>query len=104
MFEEPAIQKETVPAPKLFSDVVLPLSGPIPNGLDKCLFNLALDFSHLLQVPTIDAPVIALLFSSHLTGPPEESLCLEDKRAEHTLIKGHQAQEEAGLKDQQTRS
>lgn len=95
LFEEPSIQAEVVPAPKLFSDVVqrqwsFPSSGPLPNGLDKRFYNMASDFSNLLQVPSVDAPVVALS-SSPITGPPDESLRPEDKKAERTLIKGHQA-------------
>ncbi|XP_034289068.1 kelch-like protein 15 isoform X3 [Pantherophis guttatus] len=43
------------------------------------------------KVPIVDAPVVALSSSTHLAGPPDESLRPEDKRAERTLIKGHQA-------------
>lgn len=66
-------------------------SGPLPNIQDKRFYTLAADFSDLLQVPSVDAPMVALSSTTHLVGPPDESLCPEDKRAERTLIKGHQA-------------
>lgn len=96
LFQEPTVQREVVPAPKLFSDVVLrqwsfPSSGPVPNNLDKQFYNMAPDFSHLLQVPSVDAPVLALSSLSPLAGPPEEYLRPEEKKVERTLIKGHQA-------------
>lgn len=96
LFQEPTVQKGVVPAPKLFSDVVLrqwsfPSSGPVPNNLDKRFYNMAPDFSHLLQVPSVDAPVLALSSASPLTGPSEKCLHPEEKKAEKTLIKGHQA-------------
>lgn len=96
LFQEPTVQTEIVPAPKLFSDVVrrqwsFPSSGPIPNNLDKRFYNMATDFTNLLQISTIDAPMVVLSSSSPLMGPPEESLRPKDKKAERTLIKGHQA-------------
>lgn len=96
LFQEPSVHKEIIPAPKLFSDVVLrqwssPSSGPVPNSLDKRFFNVAPEFSHLLQVPSVDPPVLALSSPSPLTGPPEECLRPEERKAERTLIRGHQA-------------
>lgn len=96
LFAEPTIDPETIPAPKLFLDVLhrqwsLPGTGPSPNSLDKRLYNSAAALSDLLQPPTIDPPIVALSNPVHLTGPPEDSLRPEDKRAKKTLIKGHQA-------------
>ncbi|XP_060547127.1 uncharacterized protein LOC132711664 [Pantherophis guttatus] len=96
VFLEPTVRTEVVPAPKLFSDVVqrqwnFPSTGPLPNSLDKRFYNLATDFSNILQVPSVDSPVVALSSSSPVSGPAEEVLRLEDKRAERNLIKGHQA-------------
>lgn len=48
------------------------------------------DLSNLLQVSTVDAPIVALSSTTHLTGPPEEYLHPEDKRMEKMLVKGHQ--------------
>lgn len=52
---------------------------------------MASDFANLLQVPSIDAPVIVLALFPPITGPLDESLHPEDKKAELTLIKDHQA-------------
>lgn len=48
LFVEPTVQRDTVPALKLFSDVVqrqwpFPNSGPLPNGKDKRLYNMTPD-------------------------------------------------------------
>ncbi|XP_060542672.1 neuronal membrane glycoprotein M6-b isoform X1 [Pantherophis guttatus] len=96
LFEEPAVAAETIPAPKLFSDVLqrqwkFPSSGPSPNSLDKKFYNLASEYANLLQIPTVDAPVLALASPSPVLGPPEESLPPEDRKTERSLIKGHQA-------------
>ncbi|XP_034290509.1 uncharacterized protein LOC117675694 [Pantherophis guttatus] len=96
LFQEPSIRAEVVPAPKLFSDVVQrqwssPSSGPVPNGLDKRFYNMASDFANILQVPSVDAPIVALSSASPLTGPSEEFLRPEDKKLERSLVKDHQA-------------
>ncbi|XP_060547661.1 lamina-associated polypeptide 2, isoforms alpha/zeta-like [Pantherophis guttatus] len=96
VFAEAAVDPETIPAPKLFLDVLqrqwnLPGAGPSPNSLDKRLYNSAPALSDLLQPSPVDAPIVALCNSSHPAGPPEISLCPEDRRAEKTLGKGHQA-------------
>lgn len=64
--------------------------SPNPNILDRHLYNLGADFTKLLQVPTVDSPVVALSAPPVLTGPPEEILRPEDKRAEQLLVKAHQ--------------
>ncbi|XP_034282740.1 RNA-binding protein 33-like [Pantherophis guttatus] len=96
LFAELTVAPETVPTPKLFLNVLhrqwsLPGAGPSPNNLDKCLYNSAQALADLLQPPTVDPPIIALTNPVHPTGPPEDSLCPEDKRAEKTLLKGHLA-------------
>lgn len=84
MFAEPIIDPETIPAPKLFTDVLqchwtLPGAGPSPNGLDKHLYNSAAPLVDLLQPPSVDPPITALTNTSHPTGPAEDSLWPEDK-------------------------
>lgn len=96
LFAELEVEPETIPAPKLFTDVIqrqwaLPGSSPTLNGLDKCLYQTAPALSNLLQVPAVDAPIVALTSTTRITGSPEEYLRPEDKRAEKTPIKGHQA-------------
>ncbi|XP_060542718.1 ligand-dependent nuclear receptor corepressor-like protein isoform X7 [Pantherophis guttatus] len=95
MFAEPTSDPETIPAPKLFTDMLqcqwaLPGAGHSPNGLDKRLYNSASPLLDILQVPMVDPPIVALTDYSHPTGAPEDSLRPEDKRAEKTLLKGHQ--------------
>ncbi|XP_034265608.1 uncharacterized protein LOC117661164 [Pantherophis guttatus] len=52
---------------------------------------MASDFANILQVPSVDAPVVALSSASPLTGPSEEFLRPEDKKFERSLVKDHQA-------------
>lgn len=96
LFAELTIESEEVPAPCLFLDVVQrqwssPGLGPNPSGLDRCLYNMGMDLSKALLVPSVDAPVVALSASSNLPGPPEENLRPKDKRSEQLLVKVHQA-------------
>lgn len=96
VFQQPTVCSESIPAPKLFTDVIqkqwsFPSTGPVPNSLNKRFYNVADKFSSILQVPSVDSPVVALASSFPVTGPAEESLKPEDKRAERSLIKGHQA-------------
>lgn len=96
MFAESTVVPETIPAPKLFTDVIqcqwsLPGAGPSPNGLDKHLYNTAPPLTTLLQLPVVDPPIVALTNVTHPTGPTEDSLRPEDKRAEKILLKGHMA-------------
>lgn len=96
LFSKPAIEREVVPSPRLFLDVVqrqwtYPRSSPFPTSQDKRLYNISPDLARALEVPIVDAPVAALSASSVMTGSPEEALRPEDKRMEQTLVKGHQA-------------
>lgn len=96
LFEEPVVETEEIPGPKLFREVLKkqwsnPASGPNPNQLDRRLYNLAPELANLLQIPLVDPPVAALSSPSHLAGPPEENLRPEDKRLEQSLVKAYQA-------------
>ncbi|XP_034281058.1 uncharacterized protein LOC117670189 [Pantherophis guttatus] len=96
LFEEPIIESEEIPGPKIFRDVLQrqwssPASGPSPNSLDKRIYNLAPELSSLLQAPSVDQPVAELSASSNLAGPPEDNLRPEDRRLEHSLVRSHQA-------------
>lgn len=76
LFAEPEVEPEMVPAPKLFTDVILrqwalPRSGPTPNGL--CQSAPAL--SSLLQVPPVDAPIAALT-SAARSRVPLKNICV----------------------------
>lgn len=96
LFEEPIFEAEEIPGPKLFKDVLqrqwaFPASGPNPNTLDRQLYNFASDQADLLQLPSVDPPIVALAGPSNLMGPTEDSLKPEDKRLDLTLAKAHQA-------------
>ncbi|XP_058052191.1 uncharacterized protein LOC131204695 [Ahaetulla prasina] len=92
LFSEPVAEKEEIPSPKLFQDVVQrqwaqPGVLPPPSGTDKRFYNMAPDFLEILQSPTIDDPVAAL--TSILSS--EDGLKPEDKKAEVALRNMHQA-------------
>lgn len=96
LFEEPTVESEEIPGPKLFRDVLQrqwssPTSGPSPNAVDRRLYNLEPELTSLLQIPTVDQPVAELSATSNPAGPPEESLRPEDKRLENSLVRSHQA-------------
>lgn len=96
LFEEPVIETEEIPGPRLFREVLrkqwaTPASGPNPNQLDRRLYNLAPELASLLQTPVVDPPVAALSSSSNLAGPPEDNLRPEEKRLEQSLVKSHMA-------------
>lgn len=96
LFAEPTIELEEIPAPRLFLDIVhrqwtSPGSGRSPSGLDRCLYNMGTDLGKLLQVPTVDAPVVALSLQSVLTESLEENFHPEDKQSEQSLVKANQA-------------
>lgn len=66
LFAEPQVEPETVPARKLFTNVIqrqwtLPGSVLTPNGLDKRLYQSAPSLSSLLEVPPMDAPIAPLI-------------------------------------------
>lgn len=76
LFEDPTIEMEENPGPKLLRDVLQrqwssPASGPSPNSVDRRLYNLAPELATLLQVPSVDQPVVALSTPSNLMGPPK---------------------------------
>lgn len=47
--------------------------------------NVSTDLSAILQVPTVDAPVAALLPHTAVPGAPDEGLHPEERRAEQVL-------------------
>lgn len=46
--------------------------------------------ARVLQTPSVETPVLALLSSSKIPGEPEEGLQPEDKRSEQSLKEAHQ--------------
>lgn len=95
LFAEPKIEQEFIPAPKLFqvqNQWVHPGSFPTPCGNDKRFYNMGSNLAQALQLPTVDGPVAALSSPSpYLSGDIAEGLRAEDKKAEYTLRKVHQA-------------
>ncbi|XP_034278399.1 uncharacterized protein LOC117668538 [Pantherophis guttatus] len=95
LFAEPARTVDTISTPPLFLDVIKkqwssPGSAPTPTAADRRNFSIAPDLDSLLQVPSVDAPVAALLPHSVVPGDPEEGLRPEERRAEHVLQRAHQ--------------
>ncbi|XP_070605564.1 uncharacterized protein [Erythrolamprus reginae] len=96
VFSEPAIEKEEIPTPKLFMDVVqrdwaLPGSHLTLSGMEKQLYNMASNFTTALEMPTIDGPVMALASPTFMSNDTDDALNAEDKRSEVTLRKVHLA-------------
>ncbi|XP_032090012.1 uncharacterized protein LOC116519995 [Thamnophis elegans] len=84
LFSQPNTEKEEIPCPKFFLDVVQrqwiqPGTSKSPCGYDKQLYNVASDFVAALEMPTVDEPI-----SRDVTG-----LGPEDKRVEQMLSRGH---------------
>ncbi|XP_058049789.1 uncharacterized protein LOC131203498 [Ahaetulla prasina] len=96
LFSEPTVETETVPAPKLFLDMIkkqweAPAALPNMSSLERRFFNTASDLMELLRVPEVDDPVLALASSSATLVEPEEVLKPEDRKLEQALTKTHQA-------------
>ncbi|XP_058025844.1 uncharacterized protein LOC131191579 [Ahaetulla prasina] len=79
LFSEPTVETETVPAPKLFLDMIkkqweAPAALLNMSSLERRFFNTASDLMELLRVPEVDDPVLALASSSAtLVLPPTPS-------------------------------
>lgn len=79
MFSEPDKAVAAVPSPRLFVDVIQHQwaslgSAPLPTAADKHYFNVGLELAQILQTPSIDAPITALLSTSNIPGEPEDGL------------------------------
>lgn len=92
----PKPDQDFVPCPDLFSQVIQrpwecpgSLSGPTSH--DKQMYCSAPELDAMLQLPAVDDPVATLTSSSVLTGDVGEGLRIEDKRAEMSFRKTHQA-------------
>ncbi|XP_013910088.1 PREDICTED: uncharacterized protein LOC106539742 [Thamnophis sirtalis] len=97
MFYNTATNKEEVPAPPLFLEVVKnqwgrPSTLPNPGSNDCHFYNMEQAFSQALQLSTVDTPVAALAMASTVvSGDAVDKLKPEDKRAELTLHKNFTA-------------
>lgn len=95
VFAEPTRPVDSTPVPPLFLDVVRkqwssPGSALVPSSTDHKYFNVAPDLATLLQVPSVDAPVAALLPNASIPGDPEEGLRREEHRSDQVLQRAHQ--------------
>ncbi|XP_058024086.1 lamina-associated polypeptide 2, isoforms alpha/zeta-like [Ahaetulla prasina] len=91
LFSEPTVETETVPAPKLFLDMIKKqweALAALPNmsSLERRFFNTASDLMELLRVPEVDDPVLALASSSATLVEPEEVLKPEDRKLEQEKV------------------
>ncbi|XP_013931194.1 PREDICTED: uncharacterized protein LOC106556739 [Thamnophis sirtalis] len=96
LFIQPKVEKEMIPSPRLFIDVVQnewasPGTCPLPNTLDKRLYNVGPELTKALEVLSIDLPIIGLSSPNAASAASEEALRPEDERIKQTLVKGHQA-------------
>lgn len=91
-----SVPDHTIPSPKLFVDMVQcqwaqPGSVPAPSGLDKKLYSVDQVLEDLLKLPAIDVPLALLTSPRILPSDAVEGLKMEDKRAEFSTRKTHQA-------------
>ncbi|XP_070798961.1 uncharacterized protein [Pituophis catenifer annectens] len=96
LFTTPKPATDFIPCPQLFSEVVqrswsTPSSLPAPSGLDKKLYCSAPSLQDLLQLPTVDAPVANLTASSVISNDVADGLRSEDRKAEFTFRRTHNA-------------
>lgn len=96
LFLELAVKAEVVPSPKLFFDIVQRQwnnsgAGLPPSRSEKKLYNVASDLAEILQVPMVDKPVATLTSVALLPMDAIDCLRPDDKKAELSLCKAHQA-------------
>lgn len=96
-FHRPQVQKEEIPTPDLFLEVLKsqwakPGTFPTPGSNDRRFYNLNASFAQTLQVPSVDASVVGLASSSAVvTGDISNCLKAEDMKAELVMPKIFQA-------------
>lgn len=96
LFTEAVPEHENIPSPKLFVDTVQQQwaqmgSIPTPSGLDKKLYTVDQVLEDLLKLPVVNVPLAHLTSPSILPSDATEGLKTEDKRAEFSIRKTHQA-------------
>lgn len=96
LFTEPVTTQEVVPSPKLFVDIIRkqwnqPRSLSNPSGLDKKMYTVEQEVEDMLKLPAIDAPFTNLASSNILPSDSAEGLKTEDRKAEMSVCKTHQA-------------
>ncbi|XP_013907084.1 PREDICTED: serine/arginine repetitive matrix protein 1-like [Thamnophis sirtalis] len=96
LFSEPSTNKDEIPCPKFFLDVVqrqwaVPGGGQVLGVNDKVFYNVAPNLLEALEMPTVDGPVVALAPLPVLSSNTDDALNPEDKRSEITLRKVYQS-------------
>ncbi|XP_013909106.1 PREDICTED: ubiquitin carboxyl-terminal hydrolase 7-like [Thamnophis sirtalis] len=93
MFSATATNKEEIPAPPLFLEVLTdqwarPSNFSAPGSNDCRHYNVEQTFAQAIQLPAFDTPVAALVSASPVvSGDAVDKMKPEDKRAELTLRK-----------------
>lgn len=96
LFKSSTLDKDFIPCPQLFVEVVqTPWSQPgsltTPSGHDEKFYCLAPELEDLLALPSVDAPVASLSSSSVISTDIVDGLQAEDRKAELSFRKAHQA-------------
>ncbi|XP_013907088.1 PREDICTED: uncharacterized protein LOC106537476 [Thamnophis sirtalis] len=96
LFTEPATEKEEIPCPKFFLDVVQRQwavlgSGPHPTINDKRFYNVGPNLTAAFDPPTIDEPVAAFPSYTVLSTNTDGALNPEEKKIEMALVMGHKS-------------
>ncbi|XP_032089936.1 uncharacterized protein LOC116519935 isoform X3 [Thamnophis elegans] len=96
LFSEPVTDKEEIPCPKFFLDVVdrqwaVPGARQPPDEIDKRLYNVGPKLAAALKIPTVDGPVAALASSPALYNEAANNLKAEDRNTELMLRRAHQS-------------
>lgn len=66
-------------------------SIPAPSGIDKKMYTAEQELEELLQIATVDAPLATLASAAILPSDTAEGLRAEDRKAELSARKTHQA-------------
>lgn len=91
LFAVPAPDQDFIPCPELFKDVIkkqweAPGVLSAPSGHDKRLYCADPVLEGLLNLPTVDPPVVSLSSSTVLSSDAVEVLKSDERRAEVTLM------------------
>lgn len=95
LFAEPPKAVDSIPTPPLFLDVIRkqwisPGAAPTPSTMDKKNFNVASELASLLQVPSVDSPIAALLPNAAIPGDPDEGLRPDELHSDQVLQRAYQ--------------
>lgn len=96
LFKVQKPDQDFVPFPDLFSDVIQhpwgqPGSLAGPRNFDRRLYCSAPELDNLLQLPKVGTPISGLTSSSIIANDAGEGLKVEDKKAEMSFHRTHNA-------------